>query len=277
MTGLNFQTETIVNSADLILNSNAAKGVKFGPNFADAVIKRIQKTAGTEAVPHTFTVDLSTAIPQSGTAYYSLNLSISMQGAEPFIYSNAMAKKYIPLCVEFSVNAGATKVAEAVKKIIDKNQLFVIGNALLKVTASTNTLTIQTAEEFQRISKCELVNITNAEEAPSVVANAVTESTTKPADSFGTYSYLVKNLRLPTVENLRWNAKSEMPEVGALYDQYVFEVEAPAGNGGLHAVGQRMTSHTVHSFWVKRGIKNVWEDKNPIGVSETSEASVLND
>lgn len=275
MTGLNFQTETIVNDVSLILNGEV-KGVKFGPNFEDAIIKRIQKTVGTEAVPHTFTVNLAKAVPQSGTAYYSLNLSISMQGAEPFIYSNAMAKKYIPLCVEFSVNAGATKVAEAVKKIIDKNQLFVIGNALLKVTASDNTLTIQTAEEFQRISKCELVNITNAEEAPSVVAGAVTESSTKPADAFGTYSYLVKNLRLPTVENLRWNAKSEMPVVGALYDQYIFEVEAPAGNGGLHAVGQRMTSHTIHSFWVKNDL-SAWNDKNPVGVTETSEASVLND
>lgn len=271
MTGLNFQTETIVNSEDLILKEGKF-GVKFGPNFEDAVIKRIQKTAGSEAVPHTFTIDLSKAKPQSGIAYYSLNLSISMQGAEPFIYSNAMAKKYIPLCVEFSVSSNATDIAVAVKKIIDKNQLFVIGNALLNVTASANTLTIQTAEEFQRISKCELVNITD-EKAPSVVANAVTESEIKPADAFGTYSYLVKNLRLPTVENLRWNAKSEMPVVGAIYDQYIFEVEAPAGNGGLHAVGQRMNSHTIHSFWVKNDL-TAWSEK---GVAEASEASVLND
>ena len=97
MTGLNFQTETIVNSQDLILKEGKF-GVKFGPNFEDAVIKRIQKTAGSEAVPHKFTITLPAAA--SAVKYYSLNLVVSMLGAEPFIYSNAMAKKYIPLNVE---------------------------------------------------------------------------------------------------------------------------------------------------------------------------------
>lgn len=268
MTGLNFQTETIVNSQDLILKEGKF-GVKFGPNFEDAVIKRIQKTAGSEAVPHKFTITLPAAADT--VKYYSLNLVVNMLGAEPFIYSNAMAKKYIPLNVEFSIKPNATKIAEAVADVIKKNQLFVIGNPILNVKVESEKLVIETAEEFQRIKKCELLDITD-ETAP-VAAGTITESETKPADAFGTYSYLVKNLRLPTVENLRWNAKSEMPVVGAIYDQYIFEVEAPAGNGGLHAVGQRMNSHTIHSFWVKNDLE-AWSEK---GVAEAAEASVLND
>lgn len=275
MTGLNFQTETIVNDKSLLLKDDGVLGVKYGPSFAEADVKVIRKAEGHEAVPHKFEITLSA--PADGVAYYSLNLSINMQGAEPFIYSNAMAKKYIPLCVEFSVAKGATKIAEAVKKVIDKNQLFVIGNALLKVSAADNKLTIETAEEFQRISKCELVNITD-ENAP--VVSKIEALTPAPQDSFGTYSYLVKNLRLPTAENLRWlsPAKVEYPVVGAIYDQYIFEVEAPASNGGLHAVGQRMNSHTVHVFWVKRDSKDeatsVW---TPTEEAYSQEASVLND
>ena len=59
----------------------------------------------------------------------------------------------------------------------------------------------------------------------------------------------------------------ETPIVGAIYNQYIVEYEAPATNDGLHAVGQRMTSHTVHVFWVKN-------DSNQISAWETALGTV---
>ena len=82
-------------------------------------------------------------------------------------------------------------------------------------------------------------------------------------NSFGTYSQIIKDLRLPTAANYQWThiRQVETPIVGAIYNQYIVEYEAPATNDGLHAVGQRMTSHTVHVFWVKNDsdLISAWE------------------
>ena len=61
---------------------------------------------------------------------------------------------------------------------------------------------------------------------------------------FGTYSQIVKDLRLPTVENTNWLhlRKAETPIVGAVYDQYIIEYCAPANNRPLGAVGCETTS-----------------------------------
>jgi hypothetical protein len=80
-------------------------------------------------------------------------------------------------------------------------------------------------------------------------------------NSFGTYSQIVKDLRLPTAANYQWThvRQVETPIIGAIYNQYIIEYCAPAVNDGLHAVGQRMDSHTTHVFWVNQEIAKEWE------------------
>lgn len=71
-------------------------------------------------------------------------------------------------------------------------------------------------------------------------------------------------MRLPTAANYQWThiRQVETPIVGAIYNQYIVEYEAPATNDGLHAVGQRMTSFTTHVFWVKNDstLITAWEE-----------------
>ena len=73
------------------------------------------------------------------------------------------------------------------------------------------------------------------------------------ANSFGTYSQIVKDLRLPTAANYQWThvRQVETPIVGAIYNQYIIDYCAPATNEPLAVVGGRMDSHTTHVFWVK--------------------------
>ena len=75
----------------------------------------------------------------------------------------------------------------------------------------------------------------------------------KGANSFGTYSQIVKDLRLPTAANYQWThvRQVETPIVGAIYNQYIIDYCAPATNEPLAVVGGRMDSHTTHVFWVK--------------------------
>lgn len=81
---------------------------------------------------------------------------------------------------------------------------------------------------------------------------------------FGTYEYLLHNLRLPTYENLRFTSPSapEMPIKGKEYIQYSFAYCVPrVGFGGLSVVGQMNQSTTLHTFFVNADIQTEFEEK----------------
>lgn len=71
-------------------------------------------------------------------------------------------------------------------------------------------------------------------------------------NGFGTYEQLLKDLRLPTMENLRWMSPtaSEMPIPGNKYVQYTFHQISCRGVLGGSAVGEVTHSKTTHVFFV---------------------------
>lgn len=72
---------------------------------------------------------------------------------------------------------------------------------------------------------------------------------------FGTYEYLLHNLRLPTYANYRFNSPSaaEMPVTGAMYHQFSFAYCVPRhiSFGGMSVANQTNHSTTLHTFFVK--------------------------
>ena len=79
----------------------------------------------------------------------------------------------------------------------------------------------------------------------------------KGVNGFGTYSQLLKDLRLPTAANNHWLSvnKDEMPIVGALYTQFIITYYAPScANPSFTAVGNRSMSETTHVFWVREDL-----------------------
>ena len=74
----------------------------------------------------------------------------------------------------------------------------------------------------------------------------------KGINGFGTYSHIIKDLRLPTGANLAFNhlREDETPAPGVLYTQYVIEYEALSSIRGTQVVGSVNTSHTQHIVWV---------------------------
>ncbi len=92
-------------------------------------------------------------------------------------------------------------------------------------------------------------------------------------NAFGTYSQIVKDLRLPTGAN--WQPyhirKVETPIIDAIYNQYIIEYVAPATNDGLGAVGQRLDSNTLHVFWVKNDADLITEWEAALGEVGTVE------
>lgn len=292
-TGLNFQTQTIINS-NLDPDSSKLNGkgtdntylFKSGKTNIDGVevdalkikrdfvfvkdcVKAIRKRAGYNAVMCKATIDfadsaLLAALKAGGAkTYCRLDIYLGVEGAEPYIYSTPWVQKGMPFWIEFTVKEAdeAATIAKNVADMLKKNHVFLCDKDLINVSVSGSKLILEGATEYQRFRKIEISTFDAyddyadkvAELDPTKTAATDIKLDERGKNSFGTYSQIIKDLRLPTAANYQWThiRQMETPIVGAIYNQYIVEYEAPATNDGLHAVGQRMTSHTVHVFWVK--------------------------
>lgn len=302
-TGLNFQTQTIINS-NLDPDSSKLNGkgtdntylFKSGKTNIDGVevdalkikrdfvfvkncVKAIRKRAGYNAVMCKATIDfadttLLAALKAGGAkTYCRLDIYLGVEGAEPYIYSTPWVQKGMPFWIEFTVKQAdeAATIAKNVADMLKKNHVFLCDKDLINVSVSGGKLILEGATEYQRFRKIEISTFDAYDDYADKVAELDPTKTTatdikldeRGKNSFGTYSQIIKDLRLPTAANYQWThiRQVETPIVGAIYNQYIIEYEAPATNDGLHAVGQRMTSHTVHVFWVKNdaGLISAWE------------------
>lgn len=302
-TGLNFQTQTIINS-NLDPDSSKLNGkgtdntylfksektnidgvevdalkIKRDFVFVKGCVKAIRKRAGYNSVPCKATIDfsdatLSAALKAGGAkTYCRLDIYLGVEGAEPYIYSTPWVQKGMPFWIEFTVKEAdkAATIAKNVADMLKKNHVFLCDKDLINVSVDGAKLVLEGATEYQRFRKIEISTF----DAYDDYAEKVAELDPKDEDatditldergknSFGTYSQIIKDLRLPTAANYQWThiRQVETPIVGAIYNQYIVEYEAPASNDGLHAVGQRMTSHTTHVFWVKNdsALISAWE------------------
>ena len=286
MAGLNFQTQTIINSN---LDPDSGKGVKLF-KAADGVlrIKRdfnfyknkdgygkvcaIRKRAGYDAKLCRAEVDFANLtdalVPTSGVTYARFDIYLGVEGAEPFIYATPWVQKGMPFWVEFTVKSGdtATTIAENVAKLIKTNHIFLHDKDLINLTVEGTKLVLEGATEYQRFRNIEINKFTMKDDYSEEVAklgdtNIVLKE--RGENAFGTYSQITKDLRLPTAAN--WQPyhirKVETPIVGAIYNQYIIEYVAPATNEGLGAVGQKLESTTTHVFWVKNDTSLIseWE------------------
>lgn len=302
-TGLNFQTQTIINS-NLDPDSSKLNGkgtdntylFKNGKTNIDGVevdalkikrdfvfvkdcVKAIRKRAGYNAVMCKATIDfadsaLLAALKAGGAkTYCRLDIYLGVEGAEPYIYSTPWVQKGMPFWIEFTVKEAdeAATIAKNVADMLKKNHVFLCDKDLINVSVSGSKLILEGATEYQRFRKIEISTFDAyddyadkvAELDPTKTAATDIKLDERGKNSFGTYSQIIKDLRLPTAANYQWThiRQMETPIVGAIYNQYIVEYEAPATNDGLHAVGQRMTSHTVHVFWVKNDsdLISAWE------------------
>lgn len=260
--GLNFQTCTIINSLkdadsnkDLLTAEGDVLHIKRDFVFDKNYVKSVTKTEGYDAVPCAATVNFAGL----AVGNYRLEVFVKYEGAEPAFGANAVSTfKGIPFWVEFSVKEGASDIASVVAAQIKKDHLFLIDKDILTVTPAGNVLTIEGATEYIRFKTIQIVNADTDEvvEEISEGENAKIKVTQVGVNGFGTYSHLIKDLRLPTAANSSWTAlrQSETPIVGVLYDQYIIEYCAPAINEGTMFVGHRGMNYTTHVFWVNQNM-----------------------
>ena len=217
-----------------------------------------------------------------------LYIYVGLEGSEESIYANDWYRKGMPLSVSFNVTSDASEMAAAIADTVKTFNVFTKVKKVLDVTAEAGVLNIKGTHEHQRIEKIQVLVEVGAGEEKAVVDYELRPRTARKEEAvelvkagrngFGTYSQLLKDLRLPTAVHNHWLSvqKDEMPIVGANYNQYIITYYAPStANPSFTAIGNRSMSETTHVFWVKSDLAGEFEailakiDPNGGGLSDT--------
>lgn len=267
----NWTTTTLIN--EIPNNKVVKEGVlRIGKHlFEKRWVESIRKAKGHKMELCEATVDLS-KVNLGDATVARLYIYIGLEGSEESTYANDWYRKGMPLSVSFAVGTAA----EMGKAIVDTIKTFNVFTKVKKVldvtTDGEGKVTIKGTHEYQRLQKIAILVEDPASKLgeEKVVAeyemnrktNAAITIVNPGVNGFGTYSQLLKDLRLPTAAHNSWLSvqKDEMPVVGAIYHQYIINYYAPStANPSFTAVGNRSMSETTHVFWVKEDLVSDWE------------------
>lgn len=282
-----FTTTNVINSDKDLTTGKALYEVKNDTlvvkrvaNFKKENIAAIYKAVAVDPENAKVTIDLTGV---SATAGDVLRLSIYVglsQASQDSRYSNDMIYKGKPFSVDFVWQDTATNSAKKLVETIKKYSLLVYGEKLLTASNSGAFITIEATNEYQRFKRVDLEkfektpdeypysgkytvikSLSNIASKTSDQLNGTTEGFFAGKEGFGTYSFLLHNLRLPTSARTRAFGinQDETPIVGAKYNQYTIHYCANRGVLGLNAVGDTVKSVTTHVFYVKSDLASAFE------------------
>ena len=264
--------------------------IKRGLTIKKKYVRAIYKRAYNDPELAKVNIDLS-ALDSSDPGVYRIAVYVRLEGSENEYFANDYVFKGKPFYIEFVKKTGddAAALAEKIVKIAKKYMQMVYEYPLISITAeeddgsATGVVVLEATDEYQRFTKVELqyfddeaglptgccgvgagdwvvlekLNV-NPEEGEDTSSDKIQwatgedEQPLKGKEGFGTYRNLVKNLRLPTADNLRWGhiLQDEVPVPGATYNQYTIWYCRKVGIQGLAHVGDIVQSLTSHIFFV---------------------------
>lgn len=266
-----FQKEVIINDANGIVALTNGFRVD-GMVYKNEYVKDVYKTAAEDGSPAKLTIDMAkikAAAGDSKLVQIVLECGLDRDVRSDFACNLWHFRK--PFVVNFDVDKlsdmdmvekAFNHVSVAGEKIFDAKKS---GNTVV-LTASTNYITFRSYKADTFVCSDATCNSDSMEVPSTVAADAFTY--VKNKIGFGTYEYIIHNLRLPTDANWRFTSPAavEMPINGAKYTQYSFAYEVPRRIGGLSVAGQMNMSTTTHTFFVKEDIASVFEGVLPAGV-----------
>lgn len=243
-------------------------------NFKKANVESIHHTAGSEAELAAVCMDLTNVVAKDKK--YRLNMYIGLtQGSADRRYANDLYHKGKAFSIDFEGLATAAETVTKLADVLKKYDIFVYGDKQLNVYSSGALLALEAVNEYQRFVRVNIEElnasayfemgdykvIKSLDDIKKDMANhdavikagaPVAEGLFVGKEGFGTYSYLLHNLRLPTAARygaFAWN-KEESPVPGVVYDEYVIRYCVNRGELGLNAVGDTVKSVTTHVIYV---------------------------
>ena len=265
-----FTTTRVINSNrynnDVALYSSDATSfdVKGINTFLKENITAVYKNAYVEPANEKLMVDLSKVSAEEGD---TLRLSIYIrltQADNSSYYANDTQFKGRPFTVEFPWMADADATAKNLGDIIKKYGLLVFEKEILKVEVSGSSIVLSAVNEFQRFHTHKLEKFIESDKPFTEIWKEVKGATKileEGVEGFGTYGYLLRNIKLPTHEHTRAFAPraDEMPIPGGKYHQYTLHYCVERGPLGLNAVGSTVKSVTTHVFYVLDSVVSDFE------------------
>lgn len=301
---LNYTTTTIVNSGNSVYANATEKlfRVKFGPElYNDGTIHHaclVKKQAYVAPVKATATVELPTA-----DGIYRIAMYIRLRNNNNPYFSNDWTFKGKPLYIEFAGSDTAATIVTRAKKYM----LAQYGYNLVDFSATTATeasgdnpavpgkLVITAHDQWEMfmdqdngkgviVETLKTVDMAGNIIAAGATANSPTheEFVAEAANNgdkvtinngnegFGDFAHIVKDLRLPTAANRRWQGIAEGDVFGnepnddkplptGRYTQYTIQYDSQRGVLQQTALGGVATSRTVHVFYVEDGAVSAFE------------------
>ena len=290
-----FTTTTVINSNEdytsglkplwLAEEANEGKGkpahmnVKRHLNFIKDNVVSITKAEYTPPKNAKATLDLQYLGKTQGNFRIAMYIKLSQSSANSY-YANDLVFKGKPLYIEFVWKQGeeAADVAKKIKDTVKKYMLAVYEKDLVKVSVNDTKVVIEGVDEYQRFERVDIEEYVKEEGMSTlgkyqVVKSAMTEAHKTDAgydtnftieqgkEGFGTYQWILKNLRLPTAARTSWAAinADEAPIIGAKYNEYVIRYCVNRGIMGGDAVGEVTKSLTTHVFYVNQSVSASFE------------------
>ena len=235
--------------------------VKGVNNFNKDNVVAIYKAEGSNPELAQLKVDLGQVadVEKGDTLRLSIYVRLTTSDDCSYYANDNSQYKGRPFTVEFPWLGTPEKTAKNLEKIIKKYGLMVFEKELLKVSCEGTEITIESVNEFQRFHTYKLEKFVDSEKPFAELwkeIDGVISVEKEGKEGFGTYSYILRNIKLPTHENTRAFAvkANEMPVPGALYNQYTIHYCANRGPLGLNAVGHEVKSSTTHVFSVNQAL-----------------------
>ena len=253
--------------------------VKRVNKFIATNIVAIYKAEAHDAENAKVTLDFSQVNATPGDVF-RLHIYVGLsQASQSSLYANDLQWKGKPFSVDFVWGDSAADTVTKLVKTINKYAAMVYNKKMLNVTNSGTYITIEATDEYQRfrfvnIEKFDadayhgmgeynvVRSLADLDEVDSnAEVTAAAEGYFQGKEGFGTYPFLLHNLRLPTYARNRWLAlnQDETPIVGAKYNQYTIYYCANRGILGDNAVGDLVKSRTTHVFYVKQDLATEFE------------------
>lgn len=206
---------------------------------------------------------------------FRLNMLIGLtQASNDSRYANDSYHKGLPFIVEFTLtDKKLGKAAEVLADMINKYDLSTYGEKHFEVSGNGNDLTIVLANGVQTFAKLSIDELDakahhglgewTAVEGLDLAEKDNKIEYTPGNEGFADYNWILHNLRLPTAARRDFMAvnEEENPIPGTKYVQYTIHYCVNRGTLGLNAVGDQVTSHTTHVFFVKEDLAEEFETK----------------
>lgn len=269
-------------------NKPVSLNVKRHLNFKKPNVVSITKAEYTAPKIAKATLDFSKlAIRSSANYRIAMYIKLAQSSANSY-YANDLVFKGKPFYVEFvwKNEEDAATVAKRIKDIVKKYMITVYEKELVKVTNDGTKVVIEGIDEYQRFERVDIEEYITGRMAEMgvptttpvsgeyrVIKSALTKAHKEDpeydenftieqgVEGFGTYQWILKNLRLPTAARTSWTAinADEAPIIGAKYNEYIIRYCVNRGIMGGDAVGEVTKSLTTHVFYVNQAVSAEFE------------------